>query len=54
MSVLFQVRGDAGQPGMSSMGMTLQAGSPAIRPRLCAQTSPPGPLQDREEAEPSA
>lgn len=49
MPVLLHVRGDAGQPGMSSMGITLQAGSPAIRRRLCVQTSPPV-----LEAEPSA
>lgn len=38
--VLFHIRGGAGQTAMSPTGITLQAGSLTIRPRLCEQTSP--------------
>lgn len=48
------VRGDAGLRKMSPVGITLQASSLAMRPKLCAQTSPLGPLQDWEGPAPSA
>lgn len=48
------VRGDAGLGKMSPVGITLQASSLAMRPKLCAQTSPLGPLHDWEEPAPSA
>lgn len=37
------VRGDAELRKMSPVGITLQASSLAMRPKLCAQTSPLGP-----------
>lgn len=53
MAVLI-VQGDPGLRKMSPVGITLQASSLAMRPKLCAQISPLGPLQDREEPAPSA